>query len=61
MIESLSYFNALRQGNFLDVIFWKQLRHQIVLMHGRVCLLHYLFLRVDVVGEWGMVNPSKYT
>ena len=35
MIEALSYFNALRQGTFLDVIFWKQLRHQIVLMHGK--------------------------
>ena len=61
MIEALSYFNALRQGTFLDVTFWMRLSYQIVHMHGRVWLLDYLFLRVGVVGEWGMVNPSKYT
>ena len=61
MMEVLSYFNALTQGTFLDVIFWMWLSHQIVCMHGRVWLLHYLFLRESVVGEWGMVNPSKFT
>ena len=60
MIKVLFYFNALRQGTFLDAIFWMQLSHQIVRMHGRAWLLNYLFLRVGVVGVWGMVNPLKY-
>ena len=60
MIKILFYFNASRQGTFLDAIFWIWLSHQTVRMHGRAWLLHYLFLRVGVVGEWGMVNPLKY-
>ena len=60
MIKALHYFNDLRQGTFLDVIFWKRLSHQIVLLYGRVWLLHYLSLITDVVGKLGMVNPSKY-
>ena len=60
MIKVLFYFNASRQGTFLDAIFWMRLSHQIVCMHGRAWLLHYLFLIVGVVGKWGMVNPLKY-
>ena len=60
MIKALHYFNDLRQGTFLDVIFWKRLSHQIVLLHGRVWSLHHLFLRTGVVSKLGIVNPSKY-
>ena len=61
MIKVLFYFNVSRQGTYLDAISWMRLSHQIVHMHGRALLLHYLFLRVGVVGQWEMVSPSKYT
>ena len=61
MIKVLFYFNVSRQGTFLDAISWMRLSHQIFHMHGRALLLHYLFLRVNFVDEWGMVSPSKYT